>query len=1763
MNTYVKSILLPLARTRTLVAQAVLVVALILSSAQQSRATHAMGMEITYRSLGGLNYEFTINFYRDCNSGFGAPGSANMTIQSTSCGINTTTNLVLISGPTDITPLCPAEVSNCSGGANPGFEQFVYQGTYTLPSTCSDYVFSYQIVNRNSMITNLQNAASHPLHVRSTLDNTAGPNTSPFFTTVPVPYICTGQPVVYVNGAIDQEGDSLTYTLVNALGNGGTALVYNAPYTSTYPLTTTTGTFPFDNITGTMSFTPNGLQTCAVSIRIDEYRAGTLIGSAMRDVQVVVVNCPANNQPFIASSGIINLSGGALIDSNSVSICAGVPLSFDIVGSDSDAGDILSMSTNLAQAIPGATFTTTGTNPVIGSFSWVPPTNSDVGFKPFTVTIDDDVCPIIGRQYVPFDILVLPSTYAGPDVSICAGGAGTQLSATGGTVFSWTPTTGLSDPSIANPIATPMLTTLYTVTSNYLGPCLMTDDVLVTVLANSGPFTGDDSVCTSSVETYSVPFVIGNTYAWAVTGGSITSGAGTNTITVNWGTTGGLGQVDLTETPSCNGSLSLPVNIHSLPTSSITGSITVATSGTGEAYSVTDSPGYTYTWTVTSGTVATGQGTSSITVNWGATAGGGNVQVVASSACGTAPAVNLAVTLFDFIESIASGNWNNSNTWNCNCNPQNWANIRINDGHTVRTTINERCKTLIVTSLGELVTGGNKMRVDGSYQVDGVHNTDGKITVLRAGTTGLMISGTGVVTNINDFRFRDRDYTVAAGTNLTFNCLSGREVRIYDDLTITNLGTVTIDGNLQDRNNGAGWINGAGSSFTITDELFVFNGDGTLDASATGNTIEYSGTVAQPIKTAVSSYFNLTVRNSGTKTPASDLDINGDLLLDNGATLNVSAGANITLAGDWTNIGSTFTPGANLVTIDGTGIQTMTNAGTETFNDLIVLTSRTFFIPTGNTALVGSSFSNSGTLDNDGRIILSTGYAGNTGTLSGNGTHELAGGNWSTTTGTFVTEQSTVLFSGSSAQTLQGNSTYYNLTLDNASGASIIGDTHLMINAMILKNGTFNTNNAVTFLSTAGATAFLAEIQPSANILGNITMQRYINSTITSWRFMSSAVTGQTLADWSDDIITAGFPGSDSPTFPFISIYRYAEAPPGLKDDLASYLTPTNITDPILDDEGYWVYVGPVPLTFAVTGPASKFSEPMHVTYNNSGSALDDGWNLVANPYPCAIDWDAANGWTRSSLDDAIYTWNPSNQQNTAYVAGVGTNGGSRYIPSQSGFYVHANAASPVLIANEPVKSNVTADQGTYRASGTIPLIRLEIETNASATDETVLRFNSGSTDAFEAAFDAHKLVSFEATAPGLSTISATLDFAINTLDELTNDVIIPLRATVGVSGWCTIKATDLSAMPSSSCILLQDLVNGSLTNLRTAPYYAFFLQDTTAAPRFLLHVGAPIQLETEPVSCVGNNDGFAIAQGTGSGPWDYEWTDDQGHVLSSVTGSFSADTLSMLSPGDYTVTVVGNSMCGTVSETVTISSASTLSASISGNMLLCAGESNGTLIATQSGGVAPYTYSWSTGGLTAQADLLGAGTHTVTITDNNGCTVVDSMQVTEPLPIAASFAVVDEATGCDGAATVVISGGTAGYSVLWDLAAGNQTTTTATGLCAGTYFVSIADANGCVIKPSVVVSSTIAIAELESEIGLEVYPNPNTGQFLLSFELESAEDVEITVLDIAGQEVYRRKHGNVIGEFVSSIKIDVAAGIYGLRIKTASAEYTTRISIR
>ncbi|MCH8903900.1 MAG: T9SS type A sorting domain-containing protein [Bacteroidetes bacterium] len=480
---------------------------LIFGSMQQAYATHCMAMDLTYTCANDSDYTFELHFYRDCG-GVPAPGSVVIDLISSSCGITTTLTLSLISSD-EVSDLCPASLpsSECNGGTINGVEKYTYSATFFDLAFCTDWVFSYDLCCRNGEIDNINAAGTVAEYTEANLDNSSQEcNTSSAFSSNAVPYFCTTQCFTYHNGAYDADGDSLVYSLIaSKISAGGTVSYNSPPMSATYPIDTSSGgSLSFDPTTGILKVCPNEAGEYVVTILIEEYRNGVKIADNMQDLQFIVRAC-TQDQPTLGN--ITNLSASATLnDSISVTVCPGDSLSFEVIGSDVDVSDDVILTTNLALAIPGASWSTSGTNPATGYFTWVPSGN-DTGWHFFTVKAEDEACEQNGTAYNTFIIKVLTGTVASNDTFYCSSGDSITLSVTGGVTYTWAPSTGLNKTTGSSVKAAPSSTITYTVTATGLSAsCDTIDSVTVTKVSNFTYVTSSDtdSICSGGLAQLSV-----------------------------------------------------------------------------------------------------------------------------------------------------------------------------------------------------------------------------------------------------------------------------------------------------------------------------------------------------------------------------------------------------------------------------------------------------------------------------------------------------------------------------------------------------------------------------------------------------------------------------------------------------------------------------------------------------------------------------------------------------------------------------------------------------------------------------------------------------------------------------------------------------------------------------------------------------------------------------------------------------------------------------------------------------------------------------------------------------------------------------------------------------------------------------------------------------------------------------------------------------------------------------------------------------------
>ncbi|MBL4658577.1 MAG: T9SS type A sorting domain-containing protein, partial [Flavobacteriales bacterium] len=570
--------------------------------------------------------------------------------------------------------------------------------------------------------------------------------------------------------------------------------------------------------------------------------------------------------------------------------------------------------------------------------------------------------------------------------------------------------------------------------------------------------SGFDSVCTDDAGvSYIVDNHPPNLYFWSVSGGTQVSGGTSNSITVDWGSTGLVGSVSVIEQDECSNrtAVSLPVSIHILPTSAISGNTLVPLSAPDEPYSVTANTGYTYTWITLQGlgAIDLGQGTNSITIDWGGVAGVDTVRVIASMGCGSDTSL-LPVTLRGQVISIATGNWDGTSsnyqgfaTWDCDCVPLSTDNVIVDVGHVVTLVSSSTVNNLTIRSTGILSNAAYIMTVTGNYAVDGTHSGSGPINLTGIGTT---IDGTGTISNSDVLRIQTSSKTILAAANLT---KSNGNFSIDDGFTVTNNGKVNISSNLTGGGS-SNWVNAGGSTLKVAGALLV---SGTLNASANPNRVEYNG-VNQTVKAA--QYWHLTLSTGGTKTLGGAVDIDGNDTIKAGVNF-ASANYNIAIAGHWINNGD-FTSGTNTVTFDGT---TNITGVVDTFNNVVI----------------------SGTL---------TGYAGNM----------YMKGNW-TNSGTYTHNSGTVRFTG--ATTILGSSTTtFNTVIITSTGNLTAHATNMGL------DGSFTNDNLFTH---NGGTITFSGV---STIFGTTIPTRFNNISVTSIGDLTGHSSNMEVAgNWINDLL--------------------------------------------------------------------------------------------------------------------------------------------------------------------------------------------------------------------------------------------------------------------------------------------------------------------------------------------------------------------------------------------------------------------------------------------------------------------------------------------------------------------------------------------------------------------------------------------------------------------------------------------------------------------
>ncbi len=480
---------------------------------------------------------------------------------------------------------------------------------------------------------------------------------------------------------------------------------------------------------------------------------------------------------------------------------------------------------------------------------------------------------------------------------------------------------------------------------------------------------------------------------------------------------------------------------------------------------------------------------------------------------------------------------------------------------------------------------------------------------------------------------------------------------------------------------------------------------------------------------------------------------------------------------------------------------------------------------------------------------------------------------------------------------------------------------------------------------------------------------------------------------------------------------------------------------------------------------------------------------------------------------DNWYTDNTINS-NPGYLQPTGSEDGwtgrSETNDGSGGWVQAIHPIDPMLIVESAVQFRIAfAADGTFEddgfafdnvAIGSLPEVDLGPDLSLCPTGDSL---NTGLTGTH--------LWSTGATTPGIALINTT---GITITDSL---IWVQYTDSLGLTGSDSILVTILGAGP-----------------------------DVTAS-------------QSATITCPGDSTGAAVAFIIGNGPFSINWNTQPAQTTPVATN---------LPAGIYTVSVSDQVGCVTVDSVEVLGPPPFVVQIDSINILNCANVPDGQLQVSVSGGTPPYLYNWSNGATSEDITGLSPGTYTLSITDDAGCAFAADPQTITALD---SLPVADFEFTFQTNALIAFTENTSANatSFAWDFGDGQGTSTAAnpnyTYAANGSYLVTLIASNAC---GSDTFSQTVSLTQVSIQDDLlgaiRLYPNPNTGTFTLEFGELPLQDVNLSLRDALGREVFSQKRSHIASQ--ESLLVQLPAlptGTYLLEIKTPDAVQRFSVSLQ
>lgn len=616
-----------------------------------AQATHLIGGSMSYQYLGqnsrgNYNYKITLSIYRDCQQSevpFDPSIKIGVYHNNTNRSRHKTTSIKLISKKL----VSPPGSTSCLFKPNVCIEEGFYEGIIEVDPSTLGYHLTFVRCCRNiqnNLVTGNNGTPDQGQTYYCFIPPTDIKNSSPVFKGVPSPYMCANDTTSFLNTAADSDGDSLVYYFVRPFQGGSQSgagaepdppanlklpintVVYNSGYSEAQPFGST-GFSSIDRFNGLTNYFTKITGHFVVAIEVAEYRNGVLLSVVRLDLQIIFINCPPNNKPTISSD-----------KGRSMTIEAGSKLCFNVISTDANndnlmltpVGDIFTGANGWKG--PKATLSAkTGKGSITSEFCWQTACDQ-ANTKPyqFAVKVEDDGCPA-KYNAVNFNITVTPfvskAVISGP-ASLCQYDQGvyTASNLAPNSILEWVVTNG----TLLSGQGSSKITVKWTGTGS--GQIKLRevsqygcygDWKTYNITINSSPpppvVSGPDTVCLNAADiAFSVTnFTQGLNVRWQIVSGNVTIN-NNDFITTNWPVVGDqIIKVIFVNSNGCKSDTTYKkINVRK-PLPAILGTTSVCPNARGIAYRAIGSNRSVFNWTISGGTLVSGNGTNNILVDWG------------------------------------------------------------------------------------------------------------------------------------------------------------------------------------------------------------------------------------------------------------------------------------------------------------------------------------------------------------------------------------------------------------------------------------------------------------------------------------------------------------------------------------------------------------------------------------------------------------------------------------------------------------------------------------------------------------------------------------------------------------------------------------------------------------------------------------------------------------------------------------------------------------------------------------------------------------------------------------------------------------------------------------------------------------------------------------------------------------------------------------------------------------------------------------------